>query len=64
MKALHALKSAAFKKQRDEHHGHGAKRRTQVHKHRKKYDRRRDKKSLEKYFEAFSFISGNKFVTL
>lgn len=56
MKALlKSLKSAAFRKQREEHHGHGAKRRTDVHKMRKHYNRQRDKRSPERNFRDFSF---------
>jgi hypothetical protein len=52
---LKSLKAAAFKKKRDEHHGHGARRQTDVHKMRKHYDRQRDKKGPEKNFRDFSF---------
>jgi hypothetical protein len=43
-KLYNSLKRAAFKKQKEEQHGHGAKRRTDTHKHMKKYNRQRDKK--------------------
>lgn len=51
---LISLKKAVFKKQKEEQHGHGAKRRTDVHKHLKKYDRRKNKKIDPFYYDDFN----------
>lgn len=48
MKHLDSLKRVAYRKQREEQHVHGAKRQTDVHKHAKKYDRKRDN-DIKKY---------------